>query len=235
MVHCDIQLGCSGNGVYYTGHLLKGTIKLQLDQPKKITGKTILNFQTSDAIKLHSAFYYAVYGVARCRWIDNRSKRAREYEGKEVYMLQKIYGKGSKGGPDIVMPSGTHRYDFSCLLPSSLPASLETSHGSIRYMVKSVIDIPWKIDKEFKVQFNVARNDDINEFPKLTLPLQIEQNKRFFCLFCKPKPLKMTVTLPHSGYKPGQNIHLSVYYVNMSNAVVDSTRITLKRLIHFNR
>lgn len=142
---------------------------------------------------------------------------------------------GSKGGDNIEVASGTHRYDFACSLPSQLPASFEASHGHIRYTVEAVLDIPWRFDKETKVQFTLVRLNNLNEFPDLKLACRSEEIKRFCCSFCESQPLIMTVTLPFSGFIPGQNIHVNVNYNNTSDVQVDRTRISLNRIIRYNR
>lgn len=51
----------------------------------------------------------------------------------------------------VVMPSGSRRFNFTGLLPAHLPASLEASHGHIRYHIEAVLDITWKFDKRSKL------------------------------------------------------------------------------------
>lgn len=150
-------------------------------------------------------------------------------------MNTKTYLFGSKGGDNIEVSSGTHRYDFACSLPIQLPASFEASHGHIRYNVEAVLDIPWRFDKESKVKFTLARLNNLNDFPDLKLACRSEEIKRFCCLFCESQPLMMTVTLPFSGFVPGQNIHVTINYNNKSDVEVNRTQISLKRIIRYNR
>lgn len=147
----------------------------------------------------------------------------------------RTYLFGSRGGDTIEIESGTHRYEFACQLPPQLPASFEASHGHIRYNIEAVLDIPWKFDKETKLQFTLVRVNDLNEFLDLKIPCKSEEIRRFCCLCCESDPLIVTVTLPYSGFVPGQNIHVAVQYNNRSDVEVDSTKIALKRVICFNR
>lgn len=133
------------------------------------------------------------------------------------------------------MPSGTHRFDFACQLPPLLPASFEGSKGNIRYKVEACLDVPWGFDKEFDLSFTVVRNDDLNLQPELKIPSQGEEITRFCCLFCESEPLLMTVSIPFSGYAPGQNINVTVTYNNKSDVEVQHTRICLKRTVEFHR
>lgn len=157
------------------------------------------------------------------------------YEGRDVYLNTKTYLYGSSGASAVKMASGTYRYEFACPLPPQLPASFEATLGHIRYNVEAVLDIPWRFDKESKLQFTIVRNDDLNEFMDLKLPCKSEEIKRFWCLCCETDPLIITVTLPYSGFAPGQRILVAVNYANKSGVEVYNTKITLRRVVKFNR
>lgn len=194
-----------------------------------------------------SGLYFVLYGEAYCHWTESRrvqvgsgnnrrtETRTTHYIGRDVYLNTKTYLFGQSGHSSVVMGSGTYRYDFACPLPPQLPASFEASHGHIRYYIEAVLDIPWRFDKESKLQFTVARVNDLNESLDLKIPCRIEEVKKFCCFFCESDPLMMTVTLPYSGFVPGQNIHVAVNYNNRSDVQVDGTKLSLKRIIRFNR
>lgn len=191
--------------------------------------------------------YFNVYGAAKCHWTETRTETVGSgenrrtvsstvhFKGKDVYLNSKTYLFGSEGGSSLVIQSGIHRYDFTCYLPSQLPASFEALHGNIRYNVEAVLDIPWGFNKEFKLQFTLVRHDDLNHFPELAIPTSAEEVKQFCCCFCLSDPMLITVTLPCSGFAPGQSIPIKISYRNKSNVVVQSTRINLKRIICYNR
>lgn len=185
-------------------------------------------------------------GAAYCKWKDHnhvyqnagayhRSGRGIMFEGKEVYLNHKTYLLGSLGANAVEMLSGTYQYDFMFQLPLKLPASLESTHGNIRYNVEAVLDVPWSFDKKSKLPFTVVRIDDLNFQPELKFPTQIEEAKQFCCLFCKSNPLMMVITIPQTGFTPGENINVKVNYNNKSDVVVKSTRIDLVRNIRYNR
>lgn len=191
--------------------------------------------------------YFKVHGEAYCSWRESErevrgygeDRRVRDhqvhYEGREVYLDQRTYLFGHDGAEAVEMPCGAHRYEFALQLPPMLPASFEAAHGHIRYEVESVLDIPWGFDKKFKLQFTVVGNDDLNFDPQLKLPCQGEKFRRFCCLFCKSNPLVMTVNLPFTGFVPGQNVPFTINYNNKSDVTVDKTRISLNRIIRYNR
>lgn len=139
----------------------------------------------------------------------------------------------AKTKEEMSMSSGSYTYDFSGQLPLKLPEALEGKHGHIRYNVEAILDVPWRFDKKFKIPFTIERSDDLNEFPELKDPSKVEEIKRFRCLFCRSGPLIVTVTLPCSGFVPGQRIPVTVSYNNNSDIEVKKTRIYLKRIIKF--
>lgn len=142
---------------------------------------------------------------------------------------------GSSGATPSEVQPGVHRYEFACMLPPLIPSSFEGSYGHIRYHIEAVLDVPWGFDKEFKLQFHVIRIDNLNDEPALKLAAHNEEVKRFCCLCCETDPLIVTVTIPYSGFSPGQTIPVTVKYHNKSDVEVTSTKINLKRIVQFNR
>lgn len=185
-----------------------------------------------------------VHGFARCEWSDNEipesfgHKRIDTqpiiYSGEKDYLNVKTILQGSEGSDPVIIQSGVHRFEFECSLPYHLPESLETAHGYIRYTVEVLFDVPWKLDKKFKLPFRVRRRDDLNSEPQLKIPIHDEKIKTFYCLWCESKPLIMTVTLPFSGFTPCQTMRVTVNYLNKSSVDVVRTKIALKRLIRYN-
>lgn len=188
-----------------------------------------------------------MYGAAKCHWTELRSEtvgrgenrrtvdKSVHFKGKDIYLNTRTYLFGSSGGSALEIKSGNHKYEFDCLLPAQLPSSFEALHGNINYYVQAVLDIPWGIDKEFKLPFTLVRHDDLNDFPELKIPVINEEIKQFCNCFCLSDPIVMTVTLPCSVFAPGQKVPIEICYNNNSNVVVQSTRINLKRLTTYNR
>lgn len=188
-----------------------------------------------------------MFGVAKCHWTkaktviaeidDKRSTRnkLKEYEGDEVLIKHEAYLFGYKNAGPVEMPSGTHRYEFSCHLSPSLPCSFEGRFGCIQYHVEAVLDVPWSLENEFKLPFTLVRYDDLNKQPDLKIPVNVEEVETFCCFCCMSEPMTMTVTLPYSGYALGQRIPVTVNYVNKSNVEIIQTMITLKKFVRYNR
>lgn len=67
----------------------------------------------------------------------------------------------------IRMMPGTYSYRFQCVIPPSVPTSVEGSIGHIRYSACLNIDIPMFQSKEFQQTFYVLKAIDLNNHPIL--------------------------------------------------------------------
>ncbi|CRK98598.1 CLUMA_CG012195, isoform A [Clunio marinus] len=227
-MRCKIYLENNSHAVYYAGDTLKGIVEVKLQQTKRIQG-----------------VYFIVYGAAKCYWTEERAqsrgsggnrrtvKKAFNYEGKEVYLDTKTYLLGTPEGRQIKMRNGTYKFDFSCHLPRSLPANFDGSFGHIDYYCKAVIEIPWGFDEDYKIMFRIEQKADLNDEPLLKIPSHSEEIRQYCCLFCTTDFLIFTVTLPFTGFAPGQIIPVTVNYNNKSGIEVLSTKISLKRIIRY--
>lgn len=65
------------------------------------------------------------------------------------------------------MMPGTYSYRFQCVIPPSVPTSVEGSIGHIRYSACLTIDIPMFQSKEFQQTFYVLKTIDLNNYPML--------------------------------------------------------------------
>lgn len=134
-------------------------------------------------------------------------------------------------GGEIELPVGTHVYPFTCVLPPTLPSSFEGEYGHVRYTVKVTLDRPWKFDQETKAAFTVLSQVDLNLNQRLREPVKVSMEKYFCCCWCKSGPLTCIVTLPHSGYVPGQSIPVVAELDNISNVEVLNIHFALKKVM----
>lgn len=144
------------------------------------------------------------------------------------------------------MAAGAHTHSFQCLLPSTLPTSVEADDGHIRYSACVVFDEPMKSNAEFTETFTVVKPLDLNTLPILRVSWSCHFNCIFsgqhfhsfqeprvqvassgfypccLCCCCETDPLEFTVTMPLGGYTPGQTINLNIDTRNDSNQDVDN-------------
>lgn len=191
-----------------------------------------------------SGLYLHIHGAAKCQWTKSERRETGygeyrnvtvPYYGEDVYLDTTTYLFGEAGGALIELPCGIHRYAFSCPLPPHLPESLDGKYGNISYTCEAMLDIPENFNEHFKTHFTVVRHDDLNESPELEIPIKSEEDHTFCCFCCESDPVFMTVTIPRSGYVPGQNIPVTVEYVNKSSYEIEDTQIYLERNIEFKR
>jgi hypothetical protein len=149
------------------------------------------------------------------------------YIGTEVYINSRTYLFGEYGGPTFEMEAGRHKYKFACQLPIQIPYTLEMRHGKINYHVQAVLDIPWKIDKETKVDLMILRYDDLNLYPELKNPMGRAERKTFMSLFSESKPLMMKVGIPYRGFAVNQYVPVTINYENESSVDITGTKIKL--------
>jgi Arrestin (or S-antigen), N-terminal domain/Arrestin (or S-antigen), C-terminal domain len=147
---------------------------------------------------------------------------------KKVFSINKIQVNQTE------LSSGLHKFNFACQLPIQLPTSFESKYGYIRYQIKVELERPWKIDVKFCFAFTVIKVLDLNfESPALRSPLKTETTKTFF-LGLSGKPLFLSAEVPISGFVAGQSVPISIKVNNESGTDVDETKISLKKIIHYN-
>lgn len=54
------------------------------------------------------------------------------------------------------------------------------------------------------------------------------------CCWCKSGPLSFDMSLPITGYVPGQEIHVGAYVQNMSNVSAESVKFKIRKVCSFN-
>ncbi|XP_044727911.1 arrestin domain-containing protein 17-like [Chrysoperla carnea] len=222
---CEILFDIQYN-TYYPGQTIKGVVNLTFDSTKKIRA-ILIKFK----------------GEAKTKWTErrrrrNRRRRRRHLSGTEEYFKIEYYLLGSRTGDKIELSTGTHSYPFSCELPTTLPSSFEGLHGHIRYTAKVTLDRPWKFDQEYKTAFTVVSTVDLNLNSLVKTPVDKSFEKTFGCSWfgwcCATGSFKLTGSLPYTGYVSGQEIPLSINYINNSSVEIQSIKIELKKTISFH-
>jgi hypothetical protein len=170
-----------------------------------------------------------VEGTGSVEWTEAGTKTVRRFTGEERYVNYETYLFGEKDNSDsLEVPVGIHTYKFRCQLPPNAPYTVDGKFGNVRYKVDTKLDISWSLcDLHTKIPFTVARTEDLNIYPDLKVPREIEKEKKFCWPICKSSPLKIKIRLPKSGYAVGENIQIFIDYENLSNYSVVNTAISL--------
>ena len=131
----------------------------------------------------------------------------------------------------IEVPPGEHVYPFSFQLPPVLPSSFEGRWGSVRYIVTATCVVPWACDVYQEAYVFIISHLDLNSMPQCANPFILTKSKTFCCLFCKSDPLNVEVTIPVTGYVPGQSIPISIDCENKSDVDVSAVQFRLVRYV----
>lgn len=228
VVTCSIEFDNNPYGTYFGGQIMTGKITLQADKPKQVSGIVL-----------------KISGCADTSWEESSSRTTRDahgrsstethtthYSGHEDYVKSKTYLLSSNENQSAVIEPGIHTYTFACQLPATCPSSFEGFYGYIRYLVKVELVRPWKFNQNFTRGFTVLKVLDLNyDSPLLRVPCKSEAQKVFCCGPCKTQPLEVHVSLPQSGYVPGQAMPVSVLISNETNIKVEELKIELVMLI----
>lgn len=156
-------------------------------------------------------------------------------EQQYFHYVRDVFGK--KHGMSMEVDAGEWVYPFEYELPGNIAYSTEGKYGEIYYGIKVVLNIPQEMDKEIKLPLTIVRYEDLNTLPLLKYPKREEASKTFcwFFICCLgSSPLVMSVSIPYSGFVPGQKIPVTIEMNNQSHVEVKSTKITLKGLHKFN-
>ncbi|XP_033167103.1 arrestin domain-containing protein 17 [Drosophila mauritiana] len=221
-VTCEIDFDNNPHGTYFGGQVLTGKVTLKLDK-----------------MKLVKAITLNISGYAETRWIErvttNRRRRRRTFYGREDYIASKTFLVGSNLSSQVSIEAGIHTYNFVCLIPSECPSSFEGSHGRVRYMANVTLVRPWKFDQSYTRCFTVLKVMDLNfDSPLLRVPAHSETSKTYCCWPCKSDPLALQLTVPQTGFVPGQNVPLSVLVTNDSHIPVEQLLISFVMLVTYH-
>ncbi|XP_060821608.1 arrestin domain-containing protein 17-like [Bombus pascuorum] len=209
------------NATYMPGETVSGKIILDTIKEKQVRG-----------------LYVSTKGISYVRWTENDSSddsKMRTYSNSEEYYHFK-YNIFSTQDFDSrhKLPRGYNQYPFSFQLPNNIPCSFEHTNGYIRYTVKAVIDRPWKFDHECKAAFTVISNLDLNLHREKCFGVNDGMRKSFSRLcWCGKGSMDLQITVPSSGYVPGQTISTTLNYANYSNELITKVSATLLRRLEF--
>ncbi|XP_043580847.1 arrestin domain-containing protein 17-like [Bombus pyrosoma] len=210
------------NATYMPGETVSGKIILDTIKEKQVRG-----------------LYVSTKGISYVHWTESDSlndSKTRTYSNSEKYYHFKYYIFGTQDFDSRHnLPHGHNQYPFSFRLPNNIPCSFEHTNGYIRYTVKAVIDRPWKFDHECKAAFTVVSNLDLNLHREKCFGINDGIRKSFKRLcWCGQGSMDLQITVPSSGYVPGQTISTTLNYMNYSNELITKVSATLLRKLQFH-
>lgn len=170
-----------------------------------------------------------IIGEAKCHWSEYIGDNENSYNGHVIYLYSKTHFFGDKNAEEIEVQAGTQSYGFECELPELLPESLVTSNGSIEYRIEAVVKIMFQTDIKVQVPFIVSRKDDLNDYPELKVPIQLEELKNFSCFRASSGSCLLTIKIPQQGFAFGQSIPVTIECRNKSKVDIERIVVSLRQ------
>ncbi|KAF2904846.1 hypothetical protein ILUMI_01317 [Ignelater luminosus] len=222
---CVDTVGNNTTGLYYPG--------------QNITGRVECLFPEGENVKLLKIQFK---GLARTEWTESetyyddffKEERTRDvtYNDEEVYFNAEhnLFQSSNENGFSI----GRHMYPFSYVLPQQLPSSFEGTYGNVIYIIKVTIDYPWKSSESLVLNLNIISPLDLNTLPQLREPIAISMDKTPCSCWCQNSgPITFNMSVPVTGFIPGQEVNIGAFVENMSNISAESVTFQIFQNVEY--
>ncbi|CAJ0606654.1 unnamed protein product [Cylicocyclus nassatus] len=195
----DIRLA---KEIYYAGEKISGSVLLENIENIKIKGIRVLLRG-----KVHATLKVVKSG-------ERRTIKDDQYVLDEKML---IWGKDKNDESEAIpiLARGLHQFPFSFDLPqSTLPCSLESRHGTIRYYIKVIIDVPYASSPQGIKYFTIIgpHIDCMEE--KYLSSLSGQDRKTTCCWCCRRGALALRVVLDRTAYVCGENVRIRAQVEN---------------------
>ena len=214
-----------GNPVYFAGSNVEGTVSLELSEPKKTQGITIM-----------------LSGKACVHWTEQRTTGSGQdqrtetvhYSDTQIIFNDVFIQLVGNGKDSQELAAGRYEIPFKFQFPSNLalPTSFESHTGYIRYSLLARIRRSWKFDHTTTRAITINEIVDINT-AQLTASLSSANEKMLCCLCCASGPISLSVKTDRAGYCPGESIAISTEAENYSSRRINCVRATLKQIVTY--
>ncbi|VDM57375.1 unnamed protein product [Angiostrongylus costaricensis] len=189
----DIRLA---KELYYAGERITGNVLLENTENIKIKGIRVLLRG-----KVHAMLKVVKSG-------ERRTIKDDQYVLDEKLL---IWGKDKNDDSEVIpiLARGMHQFPFVFDLPqSTLPCSFESRHGTIRYYIKVIIDIPYASSPQGVKYFTIIgpHIDCMEE--KYLSALSGQDRKMTCCWCCRRGALALRAVLERTAYVCGENIRM---------------------------
>ncbi|CAB3404569.1 unnamed protein product [Caenorhabditis bovis] len=201
-----------------------------------VSGEVILHLNEPMAARLLTI---EISGCANTYWTKVVTREKKTQEGKSHfynetvhYNSNVIYLKDARvlwtcPENSNIMQAGRYILHFSFSIPSDCPPSFEGEFGYIRYSVKTVLDRPWRFNKQNCKAFTVIPLIDLNKIPLTAMPLVGNAAITAGNIILKKGIVLMRVEVPKNGFVPGESIQISIHIENNCRKRVVLARATL--------
>jgi len=214
--NCKIVFN-SDNGVLYSGTEARGYVHLTFLEPIQITELTI-----------------KLKGEKTSSWTENSGDDRRSYSGKESYfrVINNLLAASTVHNVATEFPVGGHQFYFSVVIPPEAATSFEGPHGKVSHTATVTLKSPGSFfDQTYKETLKVLQTCDLNLYPHLKDPLEVQQSKDFYTFFVNVGKMHVRAHVLQTGFVPGQIVSLKCKIHNESSVSNPKTKFFLKQQV----
>ncbi|XP_074660645.1 arrestin domain-containing protein 3-like isoform X2 [Tubulanus polymorphus] len=225
------------NPVYYEGETVSGCLTLRAEEPLKTKGVRLMF-----SGKAHVGWDYDSSGGAeRQREYGDMARVVENHSNDETYLncTVCVCGDSRKGrckcgynnNKEFVLEPNQYMFPFKLELPENLPPSFESKFGWIRYEIKCNLDMTRSMDVRASMPFTIKATVDLNKYPEMKIPKEVEKGKTLCCCCCETGPIRAQLILERTGYVPGEGIKLMGEIENDARREIQKTEVKLLQKI----
>ncbi|KAE9415029.1 hypothetical protein Angca_008253 [Angiostrongylus cantonensis] len=192
--------------VFYPGTNVDGVVHLELKESIKARSLKIV-----------------IHGRAYTHWEVRRSRTkstthtenyTAPYSATVIFVDCESIAWAPAYGAKQVLQAGIYRFPFLFTLPLKCAPSFEGFYGYIRYMVKVVLDRPWRFNKTDKRLFTVVPMLDLNLMPEVAVPVREVTVKNLGVVLFRHGKVTVEWEISKRGYVPGEAVVVNAVVKN---------------------
>lgn len=211
-MECGFEKGTikldSIRNVFYSGQIVTGSVNFTLDRPITV-----------------QALFVEATGEAVVEWIEKETEtyngvkqyKQVRYYGNEVYLRHTQHLVANNG--QIQLPAGPQSLPFRFQIPHTAPSTAAGERGNVNYKITARLIQANNSTEELGTIFEVVAPFDLNlanDTVKQPINFELEETDAGCSCFCGSGEISVKITLPVTGYCPGQIIPISVQAQNRS-------------------
>ena len=133
-----------------------------------------------------------------------------------------------------VLDVGVTPYKFNFKLPDDARTSFKGKFGSIEYLAKAFVDIPWGKDGEGTLVLHVNKLNDLNTEMETLEKAEAQHQKTFGVLCFKSPPVTTNLVVNKSGFVCGEVMKVNVKVDNSSNKLIKEVQMHLTQVVTYH-
>ncbi|KAL0271757.1 UNVERIFIED_CONTAM: hypothetical protein PYX00_008753 [Menopon gallinae] len=219
MVTVNVVFG-NPNKFYFEGEKLLVKLEVSVDNP----------------VNIHTILAIFV-GECNCSGDSDfeRKTRVKERNENEIY-FDDILPVYVASGENCCFSKGVHQYPIEYQLPCSLPSSLESPQGHVRYSLKVVTDVGGTLLKSCHY-FTVVAKINLNNDAAANLPIVLWKHESqciFACVCPRNGLVRAFVHISRKSFVPGERLTINAEVWNFSSLPVNWVKAAVVQILKYN-